>query len=240
MPRTTSCGPATTCARRRWPNWPSLDDAGFRALFAGGPVKRIGRNRFVRNVLIAIGNSGDPALLPSAERLRSDPDPVVAEAAEWAAGAAWSDRGMALTKRSFSLAGHRTSVALEDEFWDALAAIAARREQKLSALVEAVDAERTPSEKLGLRPQNLCVALPVLTFSQAFPVHSPAAAKTAPLQERSLNGPRPCQSQNSCASQSTGLGRSNDHLGSSSATAPATASAASRLIVLAYAVSGAP
>jgi len=63
----------------------ALDDAGFRALFAGGPVKRIGRNRFARNVLIAIGNSGDPGLLPAALRLRADPDPVVAEAAEWAA-----------------------------------------------------------------------------------------------------------------------------------------------------------
>ena len=62
----------------------ALDDAGFRALFAGGPVKRIGRNRFVRNVLIAIGNSGDCALRPAAERLCCDPDPVVAEAAEWA------------------------------------------------------------------------------------------------------------------------------------------------------------
>ncbi len=62
----------------------ALDDAGFRRLFAGGPVKRIGRNRFVRNVLIAIGNSGDPALRPSAGRLRADPDPVVAEAAAWA------------------------------------------------------------------------------------------------------------------------------------------------------------
>jgi epoxyqueuosine reductase len=63
----------------------ALDDAGFRALFAGGPIKRIGRDRFVRNVLVAIGNSADPALLPAAERLRADPDPVVAEAAEWAA-----------------------------------------------------------------------------------------------------------------------------------------------------------
>ncbi len=63
----------------------ALDDAGFRALFAGGPIKRIGRDRFVRNVLIAIGNSGDASLLPAAERLRGDPDPVVAEAAEWAA-----------------------------------------------------------------------------------------------------------------------------------------------------------
>jgi epoxyqueuosine reductase len=63
-----------------------LDDAGFRALFAGSPVKRIGRNRFVRNVLVAIGNSGDPALRPAAERLRDDPDATVAEAASWAAG----------------------------------------------------------------------------------------------------------------------------------------------------------
>lgn len=62
----------------------ALDDAGFRALFAGGPVKRIGRNRFVRNVLIAIGNSGDAGLLPDAERLMTDADPVVAEAAGWA------------------------------------------------------------------------------------------------------------------------------------------------------------
>jgi epoxyqueuosine reductase len=61
-----------------------LDNAGFRRLFAGGPVKRIGRNRFIRNVLTAIGNSGDPGLLPHADRLRADPDPVVAEAAAWA------------------------------------------------------------------------------------------------------------------------------------------------------------
>ncbi len=62
----------------------ALDDAGFRARFAGSPIKRIGRNRFVRNVLIAIGNSGDMALLPVAERLYGDPDPVVSEAASWA------------------------------------------------------------------------------------------------------------------------------------------------------------
>jgi epoxyqueuosine reductase QueG len=46
--------------------------------------KRIGRNRFVRNVAYAIGNSGDPALLPSARRLAADPDPVVRDAGEWA------------------------------------------------------------------------------------------------------------------------------------------------------------
>ena len=62
-----------------------LTDAGFRARFAGSPVKRIGRNRFVRNVLYAIGNSGLAALLPVASRGQADPDPVVAEAACWAA-----------------------------------------------------------------------------------------------------------------------------------------------------------
>ena len=62
----------------------SLDDSGFRTMFAGSPVKRIGRNRFARNVVIAIGNSGDRSLLGTAERLRADPDPVVSEAAAWA------------------------------------------------------------------------------------------------------------------------------------------------------------
>lgn len=61
-----------------------LDDAAFRALFSGSPVKRIGRSRFVRNVLIAIGNSGEASLLPIASTLRTDADPVVAEAADWA------------------------------------------------------------------------------------------------------------------------------------------------------------
>jgi epoxyqueuosine reductase len=61
-----------------------LDDAGFRTMFAGGPVKRIGRNRFVRNVLNAIGNSADRALLPVASRLTGDADPVVVDAAAWA------------------------------------------------------------------------------------------------------------------------------------------------------------
>ena len=64
----------------------ALDDAAFRQVFAGSPVKRIGRDRLVRNCLIAAGNSGDTALIPVVERLRDDPDPVVAEAADWAAG----------------------------------------------------------------------------------------------------------------------------------------------------------
>ena len=62
----------------------ALDDAAFRALFARSPVKRIGRDRFVRNVLYAIGNSGDAALIPAADRLRQDPNAVVRDAAEWA------------------------------------------------------------------------------------------------------------------------------------------------------------
>jgi epoxyqueuosine reductase len=61
-----------------------LDDKGFRALFSGSPIKRIGRDRFVRNCLIAAGNSGNPKLLPLAQALCADPDPIVAEAAEWA------------------------------------------------------------------------------------------------------------------------------------------------------------
>ena len=62
----------------------ALDDAGFRALFSGSPIKRIGRNRFIRNVLIAIGNSATPSLRESVRSLCADADPVVAEAAAWA------------------------------------------------------------------------------------------------------------------------------------------------------------
>jgi len=61
-----------------------LDDAAFRALFAKSPVKRIGRDRFARNVLYAIGNSGEPALAAEAERLLDDPAPLVRGAAVWA------------------------------------------------------------------------------------------------------------------------------------------------------------
>ena len=62
----------------------ALDDAGFRKLFAGSPIKRIGRDRFVRNCLYAAGNSGEPKLLAQIEPLTADPDPVVADAARWA------------------------------------------------------------------------------------------------------------------------------------------------------------
>ena len=62
----------------------ALDDAGFREVFAGSPIKRIGRNRFVRNVLIAIGNSGEPQLAPAARDLLEDASPLVRGAAVWA------------------------------------------------------------------------------------------------------------------------------------------------------------
>jgi epoxyqueuosine reductase len=61
-----------------------LDDSAFRALFAKSAVKRIGRARFLRNVLIAIGNSGDAALASEAERLLDDPSPLIRGAAVWA------------------------------------------------------------------------------------------------------------------------------------------------------------
>ncbi len=62
----------------------ALDDAGFREMFAGSPIKRIGIRRIIRNCLIAAGNSRDPGLRAAVERHLGDSDPVVAEAAEWA------------------------------------------------------------------------------------------------------------------------------------------------------------
>ncbi|MDX8467695.1 tRNA epoxyqueuosine(34) reductase QueG [Mesorhizobium sp. VK23B] len=61
-----------------------LDDAAFRAFFSGSPIKRIGRDRFVRNVLIAAGNSGDASLTPIVRGLLDDPSPLVRGAAVWA------------------------------------------------------------------------------------------------------------------------------------------------------------
>lgn len=62
----------------------ALNDADFREVFAGSPIKRIGRNSFVRNVLYAIGNSGDASLAAAARPLASDPDDTVKDAANWA------------------------------------------------------------------------------------------------------------------------------------------------------------
>ena len=61
-----------------------LDDAAFRAMFSGSPIKRIGRNRFLRNVGYAIGNAADPALVPAATHLARDDSDQVADAGRWA------------------------------------------------------------------------------------------------------------------------------------------------------------
>jgi epoxyqueuosine reductase len=70
-----------------------LDDASFRALFAGSPIKRTGRDRFVRNVLIALGNSGDASAVPVIERLLHDASSLVRGAAVWALSQL-ADRGV--------------------------------------------------------------------------------------------------------------------------------------------------
>jgi epoxyqueuosine reductase len=62
----------------------TLDDAGFRTLFSGSPIKRIGRDRFIRNVAIAAGNSGDKALQPLLNALLEDPNEIIRETALWA------------------------------------------------------------------------------------------------------------------------------------------------------------
>jgi epoxyqueuosine reductase len=73
-----------------------LDDAAFRTLFAKSPVKRTGRDRFLRNVLIAIGNSAEPSLAREAEQLLTDASPLVRGAAVWALGRLDSARLAAL------------------------------------------------------------------------------------------------------------------------------------------------
>ncbi len=78
----------------------SLDDAGFRELFSGSPVKRIGRDRFVRNVLIAIGNSGDALLASSAQALLDDPSPLVRAMAVWALSRLLDETSLASLKEA--------------------------------------------------------------------------------------------------------------------------------------------
>ncbi len=77
---------AKGCGRLALADLARLDDAAFRKLFAKSPVKRTGRNRFLRNVLIAIGNSADATLAPEAERLLGDASALVRGAAIWALG----------------------------------------------------------------------------------------------------------------------------------------------------------
>ncbi len=74
----------------------TLDEAAFRALFTASPVKRIGRDRFLRNVLIACGNSGEKSLVAKIEPLLDDPAPVVRGAAVWALARLAPDRAETL------------------------------------------------------------------------------------------------------------------------------------------------
>ena len=94
-----------------------LDDAAFRALFAKTAVKRAGRDRFVRNVLIAIGNSGDAALAADAEARLADASPLVRGAAVWALGRLDRARLAALAQQR----GAESDPAVQDEWAAALA-----------------------------------------------------------------------------------------------------------------------
>ena len=90
----------------------ALDGAGFRARFSGSPVKRIGRDRFVRNVLIAIGNSGEPGLATAAEALLADPSALVRGAAVWALARLRPERRCEL--RAAHLAAERDETVREE------------------------------------------------------------------------------------------------------------------------------
>ncbi|MZR29532.1 tRNA epoxyqueuosine(34) reductase QueG [Sneathiella litorea] len=91
-----------------------LDDAAFRSLFTGSPVKRLGRNRFVRNVLIAIGNSRKSAFLDVVTPLLSDASPIVRVAAIWAFGQL-ADRKIYSRERK-KLIGRETDEAVRSEW----------------------------------------------------------------------------------------------------------------------------
>jgi epoxyqueuosine reductase len=90
----------------------ALDDGEFRRRFSGSPIKRIGRDRFLRNVLIAIGNSGDAALIPAAERLLADANPIVRGAAVWALSRLLEPAGFAVLR--IAAAGETDPAVIEE------------------------------------------------------------------------------------------------------------------------------
>ncbi|WP_454615808.1 tRNA epoxyqueuosine(34) reductase QueG [Bradyrhizobium cenepequi] len=110
-----------------------LDDAAFRALFSKSPVKRIGRDRFVRNVLIAIGNSDDAALADEAKRLLDDASPLVRGAAVWALS-------QLLKQEAFAALASRAIDAETDDSvrkeWRASASMSAPHPQQREAHLE--------------------------------------------------------------------------------------------------------
>ena len=95
-----------------------LDDAAFRALFTKSPVKRIGRDRFIRNVLVAIGNSGNAGLAGEARRLLDDASPLVRGAAVWALSQLIARDALAALA---SRAGDEPDITVQQE-WGAAAA----------------------------------------------------------------------------------------------------------------------
>ncbi|MBV8978630.1 MAG: tRNA epoxyqueuosine(34) reductase QueG [Alphaproteobacteria bacterium] len=94
----------------------ALDESGFRALFRGSPIKRIGRDRFVRNVLIAIGNSGEIALAETAKTLLRDGAAIVRAMAVWALARLLCDDDFAALKRIYAPLEINPEVRAEWEF----------------------------------------------------------------------------------------------------------------------------
>jgi epoxyqueuosine reductase len=91
----------------------ALDDAGFRRFFAGGPIKRLGHARFLRNVLIAIGNSGDAALAPAAQAWLDHASPLVRAAAIWALSRLLDTNAFAALARRYRAAETDETVCAE-------------------------------------------------------------------------------------------------------------------------------
>lgn len=91
----------------------ALDDAAFRTKFQGSPVKRIGRDRFIRNVLIAAGNSGETGLVPACRALLADPSPLVRGAAVWALSQLVSGQVLQATRSGHAAAEQDPDVLAE-------------------------------------------------------------------------------------------------------------------------------
>jgi len=96
-----------------------LDDAAFREVFAQTPVKRLGRDRFLRNVLIAMGNTNEPAMARHAEPHLADPSPLVRAMAVWALSQLLDTKGLALVAERF--AAGETDPDVQSEWQAALA-----------------------------------------------------------------------------------------------------------------------
>ncbi len=126
----------------------ALDDAAFRALFSKSPIKRIGRDRFLRNVMIAVGNSDDAALVASAQARIDDASPLVRGAAAWALSQLLPDDEFA--KLAMRARGER-SESVRDEWraWSRLRAEKAVASQKMSESYLSFDAQLPRNDESG-------------------------------------------------------------------------------------------